>query len=603
MCSRIQTQFMTSSLSQHPSPGLRNKASAPAFTTADYFDAFSSIDRNIRDLIDGCPQVPDTADWLPCATETAIHGLESPVSTAPSQLLPPLSAVDSSKEYAALPPSLNISCHDVDDDEEAIVAFLCSCLPHYEGTAPIYYDDLDNSLNAYLESTWGDDDDVLGGEEHVPDSAWDTSELLQTPDKHDFPPSPQTLPGFSINDARIFTYERRIDFDELLLVIRDAVAPDKDVTDFRVGQLKETDFMLLYEVALVSESVLGWVVQIPKHDVPQGVLESEVLSVAYVGENTSIPVSDVLAYNFSADNPIGVPYVILQRMAGEPLSDHWTHLGARQKRKVLDHIAEIVVQLSRLTFPAIGSLIIANGSLAIGPLLHARQCENGYVQLDTIITGSNQSATHRYGPFTSTCTYYHAMIRASLDALQLLEEFTATEPSLSQIELETYASLVDQFVVNDDCFVLMPESLDFHHFLIDPQTCNITAVVDWTFCGTRPLTSLVQPPPFTFDDTPRWEPTRLDARLAYRRNLVRYRQWFKAGLQKKAWASLGTSKSREMADLVRFGYWRFKFESDICENVQYTNPWTFRAIWEHFHDKQEFAVWVATAQARNLRLV
>ncbi|KAJ2801250.1 hypothetical protein H4R20_003752, partial [Coemansia guatemalensis] len=595
-------QFMTSSLPRHLSPGLKSKGSAPAFTTADYFDAFSSIDRNIRDLIDGFPRDPATADWLPYATDDAAPGLVSPVSTAPSQPPPPLPAADFSKEYATLPPSLDIIGHDGGDDEEATVAFLCSCLPHYEGRAPIYYDDLDSSLNAYLEDTWVDDDDALDGEEYVSDSAWDTPELLM-PSGHDSLPSPQTLPGLSADAARISAYEEWIDFDELLPIIRNAVAPSKDIAEFRIGRRTETDFMLLYEVNSLPASGSGWVVQIPKHDVPQGVLESEILSVAYVGENTSLPISRVLSFDFSSANPVGVPYVIMQRMPGEPLADHWAHLGARQKRKVLDHIAEIVVQLSKLSFPAIGSLTIVNGSLAIGPLLHARQCENGYIQLDTALTDSNQAASHRYGPFTSTRAYYHAMIQASLDALQILEGFSGGEASLSQIELETYASLVNEFVVNDDCFVLMPESLDFHHFLIDPQTCNITAVVDWTFCGTRPLTSLVQPPPFTFDDTPRWEPTRLDARLAYRRNLVRYRQWFKAGLQKKAWATLGSDKSREMADLVRFGYWRYKFESDICENVQYTNPWTFRAIWEHVHDEQEFAVWVATAQARNLRLV
>ncbi|KAJ2077742.1 hypothetical protein H4R24_004947 [Coemansia sp. RSA 988] len=593
---------MTSSLPQHLLPGLRSKGSAPAFSTADYFDAFSSIDRDIRDLIDGCPRDLATTDWLPYATEDAALGLESPVSTAPSQPPPLLHIADFSKEHAALPPSLDKIGHDGGDDEEATVAFLCSCLPHYEGSAPIYYDDLDSSLNAYLENTWGDDDDALDGEEYVSDSAWDTPEHLLMPSGHDSLPSPQTIPGLSANANKNSTYEEWINLDELLPIIRDAVAPGRSIAEFSIGKRTETDFMIFYEVDLLPPSKPGWLVQIPKHDVPQGVLESEILSVAYVAENTSIPVTRVLAYDFSTANPIGVPYVIMHRMPGEPLADHWVHLGARQKRRVLDQIAEIVVQLSRLSFPAIGSLTIANDSLAIGPLLHARQCENGYMQLDSFSTDSDERGSHRYGPFTSTHAYYHAMIQASLDALQVLEGYPVGESSLSQIELETYASLVNQFVINDGCFVLMPESLDFHHFLINPQTCNITAVVDWTFCGTRPLTSLVQPPPFTFDDTPRWEPTRLDDRMAYRRNLVRYRQWFRAGLQKKAWASLGTDKSREMADLVRFGYWRHKFESDICENIQYSNPWTFRAIWEHIYDEEEFAVWVATAQARNLRL-
>ncbi|KAJ2004685.1 hypothetical protein GGI04_002529, partial [Coemansia thaxteri] len=184
--------------------------------------------------------------------------------------------------------------------------------------------------------------------------------------------------------------------------------------------------------------------------------------------------------------------------------------------------------------------------LEIGPLLDVRQSEPGYAQLSPTKDGQ-----HRYGPFSTTTAYYHAMINASIDALRALYRPHSPismncshagfgEPSLDQIELEAYATFVDRFVVtkyDQGPFVLMPESLDLHHFNFDRRTCRLLGLVDWTYSSVRPFTTLIQPPSFTFDDTPRWEPHLLQARMAYRRNLVRYRQWFMSGLQKRAWAA------------------------------------------------------------------
>ncbi|KAJ2349551.1 hypothetical protein GGF43_004399 [Coemansia sp. RSA 2618] len=586
---------------QRRHPGLQAK---PDFCTAEYLDAFSSIDQNIRSLIDG-NTTPKSARKP--VTATRAYGLDSPVSaTLPRRPYTSDRERFPEKVFSQLPPGLDIlERDDGGDDEEATVAFLCSGLPHYEGAAPIHYDDLDMSLHAYAEQRRNDDDDqALDEEEFVPDSAWGAAAHAQLP-------SPQTLRG-STSDAGVTAYEGWIDFDELLIAAQDAVDHRARLL-CRLGARSESDFMLSYAIETEPPSTHAWVVQVPKPSVAPGVFESEVLSLAYINEHSRIPAPGVLAYSFSTTNPVGVPYAVLDKMPGVPLADYWTQLKSRQKRRVLDHIAEVVVQLSKLEFPLIGSLAIGDGELTIGPLLDARQSEPGYAQLDPQHTPLVPAAhaQHRYGPFASTSAYHHAMIQASLDALTVLEQDhsgtnappgRASEPSLDRIELETYASLAPHFESDTNSsgpFVLMPESLDLHHFLFDPQTCQLTGVVDWTFCGTRPLATLVQPPAFTFDETPRWEPIRLDARLAHRRNLVRYRQWFKAGLQKKAWAALGKDASDEMAQLVRLGYWRFKFETEICESVQYSNPWSFRAIWEHAHPNDEFAVWFATAQAKS----
>ncbi|KAJ2482669.1 hypothetical protein EV174_003147 [Coemansia sp. RSA 2320] len=494
--------------------------SAADFCPADYFAALSSVDRSIRSLIDGHDK----------ATSVANKSI--------------ISRVDEDSAIA-----------DDDHNESAALAFLCSGLPHYEGPAPIFYDDLSTSLEAYCRVHPAADPELIAAaEERIPDDSWDIPRppLVRSAAALVSPLSPQTLAG-SPRDAGLSTYEGWIDFEEMLAAVHAALSDDSSDVAYTIGARSETDHMVYYAVESDRGSAVDqndeserWAVQIPKPAVPQGVFESEIISLAYVNEHAELPVSQILAYDFSPSNVVGVPYAIVSVVPGDSLADHWHSLLPRQKRKVLDQIADYAVQLSTLQFPLIGSLVAGDGKLEIGPLLDVRQSEPGYAQLSPTKDGQ-----HRYGPFSTTTAYYHAMINASIDALRALYRPHSPismncshagfgEPSLDQIELEAYATFVDRFVVtkyDQGPFVLMPESLDLHHFNFDRRTCRLLGLVDWTYSSVRPFTTLIQPPSFTFDDTPRWEPHLLQARMAYRRNLVRYRQWFMSGLQKRAWAA------------------------------------------------------------------
>ncbi|KAI8320902.1 hypothetical protein GQ54DRAFT_305184 [Martensiomyces pterosporus] len=586
---------------------------SPTFSTAEYFNAFTDIDRSIRNLIDGSSgSVQSSISPRGSATSAPLRPLTAnnksriePSSPPESPSTTGSSAVAFQKpafpESSYMPPGLDSIEDDGEDDEAAAVAFLCSGLPHYEGNPPIQYDNLDESLAEFCDkredaASFGD---TLENEEIVSEDAWEPSAHKATQQQQLW--SPQTLNGSPKEAAGLANYEGWIDFDELANIARRVLPIDN--TECRIGRRTETDYMLLYAIdagGSANDMDKRWHVQIPKPSVPPEVFESEVLSLAYVQQNTDLPVSTVWTYEFTASNSVGVPYAILSSMPGESLSVHWGVLDSREKRKILDQIADAVVQLSELEFPLIGSLVMSDDGATIGPLLDPRQGEAGYSDLDP--------AVHSVSDSDADCSPdglpEH---RASKDALDILDcegqsgDDDYAEPSLDRIELEMYEQFVDRFVIDKydkGPFVLMPQSFDHHHFLIDRATGRLTGLVDWTYSSIRPLPSLIQPPSFAFDDTPRWEPTRLEARMAYRRNLVRYRQWFKAGLQKRAWAVLGKQKSEEFAELVCLGYWRYKFEYEAMENVQYNNPWTFRAIWEHLNPGQEFAIWFATSRSR-----
>ncbi|KAJ1891143.1 hypothetical protein LPJ81_005798, partial [Coemansia sp. IMI 209127] len=213
-------------------------------TTAEYLDAFSTIDQSIRNLIDG--------------------------------------GADPKKQQ------LQISVHHTEDDD-ATVAFLCSGLPHYEGMTGVDYSDLRTPLP--LDSTH-DDADCSDFEESVPDSAWCSSEHLDM--DMDMTPlaSPQTLAAGTggeeeeeeEEERKLAAYEGWIDFDALTEAAQDALAPfltAQEAACLSIGRRTETDYMLVYALATTenqnnSNDDIRWMVQVPKPALPIHVFESEI---------------------------------------------------------------------------------------------------------------------------------------------------------------------------------------------------------------------------------------------------------------------------------------------------------------------------------------
>ncbi|KAJ1881825.1 hypothetical protein H4R99_003164 [Coemansia sp. RSA 1722] len=528
---------------------------ADAFLAAGYYDAFSNVDKDIRTLMDA-------------AEPTAVSSDSDSQKTRDSHMT-------LLKDQRIQPPCLDGI--NSDDEEEATVVFLCSGLPHYEGSASIDYSSLQTAFDGYAYDSDSDD------EEPVDESAWDNGngQLM----------SPVTLADLP-HDHGLSAYEGWIDFEQLTEVV--GLALNVDTAMCRLGNRTETEYMLLYEILVNKEQ---WVAQIPKPSVPAGVFESEIITMAYVNENSPVPVPLVVASDFSSLNSVGVPYAIINKIPGDPLAKHWHGMDSRCKRKILDQIADVVVQLSQMRLSSVGSLVARDGELAVGPLLEPRHCEHGYMQLDNIARGKYT------GPFSSAIEYYRNLIQLSLDALEQIKHTHthSMEPSMDRIELTTYMEFVPEFsnVFGSNEFALMPRSLDLHNFIIDPVSLLIVGVVDWTFASSKPLSIVVQPPAFAFDDSPRWEPVGLEMRLRYRRNLVRYRRWFLEGLRKKAWATLGKQLSDDLAMVVDRGYWLYKFHYEISEHTLYSNPWSFRAIWEHLNPSKEFTIWFATAKSRS----
>ncbi|TFK51545.1 hypothetical protein OE88DRAFT_1560816 [Heliocybe sulcata] len=198
---------------------------------------------------------------------------------------------------------------------------------------------------------------------------------------------------------------------------------------------------------------------------------SEVATLQYLA-SAGIPVPIVYDYAVaSRPSPLGVSYIIMERLSGEELD--WYSLGEQRRRRFLSQFADIVIKLRRHPFPLIGCL--ANpGDPSVGPLLADNTADAVDGELDLV------------GPFSSWTKYQIAIIDRQLDLISHREAYPrdSVEAYLVHRYLRDYIATYSPFQDLDrPAFFLRHMDDKGDHILIDDDG-NITGIIDWEWAQT-----------------------------------------------------------------------------------------------------------------------
>jgi hypothetical protein len=79
-------------------------------------------------------------------------------------------------------------------------------------------------------------------------------------------------------------------------------------------------------------------------------------------DSAKMPGPNVLAWSDDAHNPIGCEYIIMDHADGVELRKLWFQLDCTVQIKCIVSIADKIVDMARLEFPAYGSLYMRNSS-------------------------------------------------------------------------------------------------------------------------------------------------------------------------------------------------------------------------------------------------
>ncbi|KAG1763292.1 hypothetical protein EDD22DRAFT_887499 [Suillus occidentalis] len=122
-----------------------------------------------------------------------------------------------------------------------------------------------------------------------------------------------------------------------------------------------------YLVTLVDSREL--VARVARRFMPRLKTESEVATMHYLRQRTSIPVPDVYHYDPNPYNRLGGEYILMSKAKGVPLSRVYHTLSNEQLKSLFANLAAIIVPLFAQRFSHIGSLYLEGaGTGAPAPL-------------------------------------------------------------------------------------------------------------------------------------------------------------------------------------------------------------------------------------------
>ena len=101
-----------------------------------------------------------------------------------------------------------------------------------------------------------------------------------------------------------------------------------------------------------------FIMRVPIPIYPYYKTESDVATTELVRHFTSIPVPIIYAYDSSANNKLGLEWMLMEKMGGEPLIRRWLDLDNATHMQITQQVANWQNELSRMTDTLIGGLYL-----------------------------------------------------------------------------------------------------------------------------------------------------------------------------------------------------------------------------------------------------
>ncbi|KAJ4420044.1 hypothetical protein N0V82_004616 [Gnomoniopsis sp. IMI 355080] len=279
------------------------------------------------------------------------------------------------------------------------------------------------------------------------------------------------------------------------------------VEPLRVAAEYHSIYLLHYERELSStitaranpDGSVTLVLRVSGRHLPRVKTLNEVGVMAWVSQNTTIPVPSVVRFSESEDNCIGHEFTLLERASGTSLDKIYDSLSQEQKKDIVEQLVTFLVELHSKPWATerVGGLELRDGLVSPGPALEetfwqAPDIEK-YWPGETI-----ESLNPLRDDFDSYVSYAVASLECYIHAFEShhsLDRFRTMLPKIrrfvSVIQSEKY-----KFKLNDVKYILAHKDLHFANIMCDPTSSGskVTAILDWEFSGIVPA--------------PRWNPSR-----------------------------------------------------------------------------------------------
>ncbi|KAL7759484.1 hypothetical protein ACKLNR_009574 [Fusarium oxysporum f. sp. zingiberi] len=299
-------------------------------------------------------------------------------------------------------------------------------------------------------------------------------------------------------------------------------------------------------IFITFEDGIEWVFRSPRggssaiitEESASKLLISEAATLKYLKTLGSIPVPEVFSFSGNADSDIGVPYILMSKASGRPLSEYdWIELSRieeyptrrsllpltdQDREKVMKQLGAIMSRLSDCHFDKIGSLLEdSHGNTFVGECLSPSLLWQHRDELEGIDRG----------PFDQESQYLQSLVsafKAHAEELplsphsffapipdrfeypnwtsyrQAVERWRAfcyigdkVEGNKNRLSFCIAAQFLNEMVPSltstDENYVLCHPDLHLGNIFVD-EDFNITSIIDWSSASSSPLAELLTTP-------------------------------------------------------------------------------------------------------------
>ncbi|EMD31876.1 hypothetical protein CERSUDRAFT_119156 [Gelatoporia subvermispora B] len=152
----------------------------------------------------------------------------------------------------------------------------------------------------------------------------------------------------AVHNAQPFQVDRKL--------LKDIVQTKTEVDVVRIQFLGAGTFHKGYLITLIDGREL--VARVARRFMPRLKTESEVATMLYMREHTSIPVPTIYDYDSNPYNRLGGEYILMSKARGVPLASVFQSLGHNELIALMGNLARLLMPLFAHRFPRIGSLYL-----------------------------------------------------------------------------------------------------------------------------------------------------------------------------------------------------------------------------------------------------
>ncbi|KAH0522345.1 hypothetical protein TsFJ059_006206 [Trichoderma semiorbis] len=278
---------------------------------------------------------------------------------------------------------------------------------------------------------------------------------------------------------------------------------------------------LFNKVYLIHTAGRSFIMRVTLPVYPRHKTRTEVVTLRWVRENTSIPVPEVFGFDDSNDNEIGFEWILMEYMQGTSARKRWRSMSMEQKTALTERFAVFQFELSGLekpesTFKGIGTLDSPELDLQVNSRASQSTAAPGRLVSTEFFMGDHLAYDIPRGPFRSSYDWLNTILTIIIRHQTLVLEKSEDEDDIEDAEdilpvAQTLLTLLPKVfppeLTTSESSALQHHDLNLNNILVNEQG-EVTAVLDWECVSALPLWMLTQMPKFLDGEPREDEPQR-----------------------------------------------------------------------------------------------